>query len=114
MIKAFDTVDSIEPKNLSKSFSDFSKDELKKTLDSLINKSILNYFCIGGGYNDYSSYNLKPIGKKIAKRGFLKHNAIEFCVIIDKHKAWIPISVGIIGSVSPFENVKYLFKSTLG
>lgn len=68
----------------------------EKTLDSLIKKGILNYFWIIGGYNDDSSYNMKPIGNKIAKRGFLKHNAIELFVIIDKHKAWIPIVVGII------------------
>ncbi|WP_090504541.1 hypothetical protein [Pedobacter terrae] len=97
MIKVFSTVDCIEPKNLAKSFNNFSDDNLKKTLDSLINKDIVNYFWIGGGYNDYSSYNIKSLGMKIAKRGYLKHNVIEFFVLLDKHKAWIPIVVGIIG-----------------
>lgn len=97
MIKVFSGVDSIEPKNMSKSFSSFSEAELKKTVDVLIKNDILNYFWISGSYNEYSSYNIKPIGSKIAKRGFIKHNAIELITIVDKHKAWIPIIVGIIG-----------------
>jgi len=97
MIKVFSAVDFIEPKNLAKYFSEFSEDNLKKTLDSVISKGIINYFWIGGSYNDYSSYNLKSLGMKIAKRGFLKHNAIELFVVLDKHKAWIPIVVGLIG-----------------
>jgi len=54
---------------------------------------------VGSFHNEYHSYNLNPVGKKIVKRGFLKHNFIEGFTILDKHKAWIPIVVGIIGLI---------------
>lgn len=96
MIKVFDAVDCIEPKNLSKSLSDFSEAEIKKILDSLTKNNIVNFFYVGGGYNEYCSYNLQSTGKQIAKRGFFKHNVIELFILIDNHKAWISIIVGII------------------
>lgn len=99
MIKGFNAVDCIEPKDLKKSFSNFSQPEFDKTLNSLVTEGIVRYFYIGSHYNTYSSYNLQSSGKKIAKRGFFKHNAIELFKVIDKHKAWIPIIVGIIGLI---------------
>jgi len=97
MIQVFNSVDCIEPKNLSISFNDISEAKRSKTLEGLIKKNILHYFWVGSAYSDYSSYNLSTTGKKIARRGYLKHNAIELFTLIDKHKAWIPIVVGFIG-----------------
>lgn len=99
MIKVFNTVDSIKPEHLTKSFSDFSEPKLKKTLDSLISRGIVNFFWVGSVYKQYSSYNLLSSGKRIAKRGFFKHNALELFSVIDKNKAWIPIAVGIVGLI---------------
>lgn len=72
MIKVFNGVDPIEPKNLAKSFKHLNNLNYNKTLETLNKKNIVNYFWIGSGYSEYSSYNLTPIGMKVAKRGFLK------------------------------------------